>query len=98
MFVALDDPDTVATSSSAPNSGSASTSSEGTPAQQQQQRQWQQLPRTQLLCSVRALLKKMGVTVLVGDRVVVGAIDWAAGRAAVDEVLPRWVRGEGSWA
>ena len=47
------------------------------------------LPRTDLLCIVRGLLKKMKQTVLVGDRVTVGAIDWADGRGAVTGVLPR---------
>jgi putative ribosome biogenesis GTPase RsgA len=47
------------------------------------------LPRTQLLCTVRALLKKMRKSVLVGDRVKVGSIDWTSGRGQVEDVLPR---------
>ena len=44
-------------------------------------------PRPELLCTVRALLKKMRQTVLVGDRVAVSGIDWASARGAVDAVL-----------
>ena len=44
-------------------------------------------PRPELLCTVRALLKKMRQSVLVGDRVAVSGIDWASGRGAVDSVL-----------
>ncbi len=47
------------------------------------------LPTTDLLCIVRGLLKKMKQSVLVGDRVTVGAIDWADGRGAVTAVLAR---------
>lgn len=36
-------------------------------------------PLPQLLCTVRALLKKIGQTVLVGDRVKVCGVDWRAG-------------------
>ena len=47
-------------------------------------------PRPELLCTVRALLKKMRQSVLVGDRVAVSGIDWASARGAVDSViLPR---------
>lgn len=46
-------------------------------------------PRRQLLCTVRALLKKVRQRVLVGDMVSVGGIDWAAGRGVVEGVLPR---------
>lgn len=46
-------------------------------------------PQTQLLCVVRALLKKIKQTVLVGDRVKVIGIDWTDGRGMVEEVLPR---------
>lgn len=42
----------------------------------------QQPPRAELLCFVRALLKKIKQTVLVGDRVRVGGIDWVDGRGA----------------
>jgi len=51
-----------------------------------------QLPpieQRQLLCTVRALLRKMSQRVLVGDRVRVGRIDWAAGRGQVEEILER---------
>ena len=44
---------------------------------------------TELLCVVRALLKKLQQRVLVGDHVVVGAIDWTAGRGMIEDVLPR---------
>ena len=44
-------------------------------------------PRPELLCTVRALLKKMRQSVLVGDRVAVSGIDWASARGAVDAVL-----------
>lgn len=47
------------------------------------------LPRSQLLCSVRGLLRKTGPGIIVGDRVVVGGIDWANGRGAVESVVPR---------
>lgn len=39
-------------------------------------------PRTELLCNVRGLLKKIGQSVLVGDRVHVAGIDWDAARGA----------------
>ncbi len=42
-----------------------------------------------LLCTRRARLKKIGQAVLVGDRVRVEEIDWADGRGAIAEVLPR---------
>lgn len=41
------------------------------------------LPRTQLLCSIRTLIKKLNQTVVVGDRVRVGAIDWNEGKGMV---------------
>lgn len=46
-------------------------------------------PVRQLLCTVRALLKKIGQRVLVGDNVRVQPIDWPAGRGVVDTVQPR---------
>ncbi|KAF6264792.1 hypothetical protein COO60DRAFT_1266780 [Scenedesmus sp. NREL 46B-D3] len=48
-----------------------------------------QPPRTQLLCTVRALLKKINQRVLVGDRVRVHGIDWLEGRGVVESVQPR---------
>jgi hypothetical protein len=63
--------------------GSHSTAS--TSAQKQQL----QPPRTQLLCTVRALLKKVGVRVLVGDHVRMSGIDWREGRGVVDSAAPR---------
>ncbi|GMH42942.1 hypothetical protein BSKO_10864 [Bryopsis sp. KO-2023] len=47
------------------------------------------LPREELLCVVRRLLKKMNRMVLVGDRVRVVRVDWVDGRGMVDEILPR---------
>lgn len=70
--------------SPASRSGS-STGQEDTSHAQQQQQQSPALPHTQLLCSVRMLLKKMGQTVLVGDRVRVGSIDWGQGKGQVRE-------------
>lgn len=46
-------------------------------------------PKDQLLCVVRALLKKMKRHVLVGDRVKVVGIDWTDGRGMVEDVFPR---------
>ncbi|KAK9908042.1 hypothetical protein WJX75_002003 [Coccomyxa subellipsoidea] len=45
--------------------------------------------RTELLCTVRGILKKIKQSVLVGDRVRVAGIDWDDRRGTVDEVLPR---------
>ena len=42
-----------------------------------------------LLCTRRTRLKKMGQRVMVGDRVVIQEPDWADGRGAIAEVLPR---------
>lgn len=42
-----------------------------------------------LLCTRRTRLKKIGRQVMVGDRVVVEEPDWAGGRGAIAEVLPR---------
>ncbi|MBD0270105.1 MAG: small ribosomal subunit biogenesis GTPase RsgA [Cyanobacteria bacterium Co-bin8] len=42
-----------------------------------------------LLCTRRARLKKMGQRVMVGDRVRVEEPDWAGGRGAIAQVLPR---------
>ncbi len=43
-----------------------------------------------LLCTRRALLKKMGQKVMVGDRVEVVEPDWAGGRGAIANVFPRF--------
>jgi ribosome biogenesis GTPase len=71
---------TTSSSSSQPN-GSSSGSSQGTPLLTP--------PKPQLLCTVRALLKKMQQTVLVGDRVTVTSVDWVTGRGTVQDVAPR---------
>lgn len=42
-----------------------------------------------LLCTRRTRLKKIGQKVMVGDRVQVEEPDWAGGRGAIAEVLPR---------
>lgn len=42
-----------------------------------------------LLCTRRTRLKKIGQQVMVGDRVVVEEPDWAGGRGAIAQVLPR---------
>ncbi|KAG1680750.1 hypothetical protein FOA52_008083 [Chlamydomonas sp. UWO 241] len=47
------------------------------------------LPQRELLCSVRALLRKMHGRVLVGDYVRVGCIDWKLSRGVVEDLLPR---------
>lgn len=46
-------------------------------------------PKAQLLCTVRAVLKKIKQRVLVGDKVRVSSIDWREGRAVVDQVFQR---------
>jgi ribosome biogenesis GTPase / thiamine phosphate phosphatase len=46
-------------------------------------------PVEMLLCVRRSRLKKIGVTVMVGDRVLVEEPDWAGQRGAVSEVLER---------
>jgi len=46
-------------------------------------------PPSLLLCTRRTRLKKIGQQVMVGDRVVVEEPDWAGGRGAIAEVLPR---------
>eukprot|EP00668_Euglena_longa_P000182 GGOE01000253.1.p1 GENE.GGOE01000253.1~~GGOE01000253.1.p1 ORF type:complete len:472 (+),score=116.84 GGOE01000253.1:169-1416(+) len=43
----------------------------------------------ELLCVVRAVLKKIKCRILVGDFVLVGRIDWSDRRGAVVELLPR---------
>ncbi|GLT86674.1 hypothetical protein SLE2022_047960 [Rubroshorea leprosula] len=43
----------------------------------------------ELLCVVRALLKKIKRRVLVGDRVVVGSIDWVDRRGMIENVFQR---------
>jgi ribosome biogenesis GTPase / thiamine phosphate phosphatase len=42
-----------------------------------------------ILCTRRALLQKIGINVMVGDRVVVEEADWLGGRGVVAEVFPR---------
>ena len=42
-----------------------------------------------LLCTRRARLKKIGQKVMVGDRVEIEEPDWAGGRGAIAQVLPR---------
>ncbi len=44
---------------------------------------------TALLCTRRSRLKKIGQQVMVGDRVQVEEPDWAGGRGAISQVLPR---------
>lgn len=44
---------------------------------------------TDLLCVVRALLKKIRRRVLVGDRVLVGAVDWTDRRGMIEDVFER---------
>jgi ribosome biogenesis GTPase / thiamine phosphate phosphatase len=46
-------------------------------------------PEQVLLCTRRARLKKTGQQVMVGDRVLVEAIDWADGRGAIAALHPR---------
>ena len=48
-----------------------------------------QCPAHELLCTKRAVLKKIGQSVMVGDRVQVTEPDWAGGRGAICQVLPR---------
>lgn len=43
----------------------------------------------ELLCVVRALLKKIKRRVLVGDKVVVGSIDWVDRRGMIENVFQR---------
>jgi ribosome biogenesis GTPase len=47
------------------------------------------LPRTELLCTRRSRLKKIGQQVIVGDRVCVEEPDWDGERGAIAQVLPR---------
>jgi ribosome biogenesis GTPase len=44
---------------------------------------------TTLLCTRRSRLKKIGQKVMVGDRVEIEEPDWAGGRGAIAQVLPR---------
>ncbi|KAG0456051.1 hypothetical protein HPP92_023839 [Vanilla planifolia] len=44
---------------------------------------------TELLCVVRALLKKMGRRVLVGDRVLVGSIAWHDRKGVIEDLFKR---------
>lgn len=43
----------------------------------------------ELLCVVRAVLKKIKRRVLVGDKVLVGSIDWVDRRGMIEDVYPR---------
>ncbi|KAJ8447018.1 hypothetical protein Cgig2_033587 [Carnegiea gigantea] len=43
----------------------------------------------ELLCVVRALLKKIRRRVMVGDKVLVGSIDWVDRRGMIENVYPR---------
>lgn len=43
----------------------------------------------ELLCVVRALLKKIKRRVLVGDRVLVGSVDWNGGRGMIEDTFER---------
>ncbi|KAJ3675763.1 hypothetical protein LUZ60_004805 [Juncus effusus] len=45
---------------------------------------------TDLLCVVRALLKKIKRRVLVGDKVIVGSIDWTDKRGMIEDVFERY--------
>jgi ribosome biogenesis GTPase / thiamine phosphate phosphatase len=47
------------------------------------------LPQSELLCTRRARLKKMGQQVMVGDLVVIAEPDWQGQRGAISEVMPR---------
>ena len=47
------------------------------------------LQHSTLLCTRRTRLKKIGQRVMVGDRVLIEEPDWADGRGAIAEVLPR---------
>lgn len=42
-----------------------------------------------ILCTRRARLLKIGISVMVGDRVVIEEADWQGGRGVIAEVLPR---------
>ncbi|XP_068664493.1 small ribosomal subunit biogenesis GTPase RsgA 1, mitochondrial [Aristolochia californica] len=44
---------------------------------------------TELLCVVRAVLKKIKRRVLVGDKVLVGSVDWVDRRGMIENVFPR---------
>ncbi|KAK1270298.1 hypothetical protein QJS04_geneDACA006079 [Acorus gramineus] len=44
---------------------------------------------TELLCVVRAVLKKIGRRVFVGDRVLVGSVDWTDRRGMIENVFER---------
>lgn len=43
----------------------------------------------ELLCVVRALLKKIKRRVLVGDKVLVGSVDWVDGRGMIEHAFAR---------
>lgn len=48
-------------------------------------------PPPELLCTSRALLKKMEIRPIVGDKVEVRGIDWVSGRGVVHDIQPRRV-------
>ncbi|EPS60600.1 hypothetical protein M569_14201, partial [Genlisea aurea] len=48
-----------------------------------------QSPGVEILCVVKAVLKKIKRRVLVGDKVVVGSIDWADRRGMIENVFQR---------
>lgn len=50
---------------------------------------WIRLPHRELLCVVRAMLKKMERRVYVGDTVHLSKIDWIDGRGVVEDIVPR---------
>lgn len=85
----LDHSSSTSTTSSS-SSSPAQDAHAASPTQTQPQTQPQVPPPVpQLLCTVRALLKKIGQRVLVGDNVRVHPIDWADGRGVVEAVQPR---------
>jgi putative ribosome biogenesis GTPase RsgA len=47
------------------------------------------LPRAELLCNIRSLLRKLKKNILVGDYVSIRGIDWRLGRGTVEDVVER---------
>lgn len=47
------------------------------------------VPGVELLCVVRALLKKIKRRVMVGDKVLVGSVDWVDRRGMIENVFQR---------
>ena len=43
----------------------------------------------ELLCVVKAVMKKIGRRVLVGDRVLVGSVDWVDRRGMIEDIFGR---------